>query len=116
MLSNRVFRRMWIGLGVVHVGVILAVMGEPWLDMLRDGLWQAVHRDPTRSMAFWSAIFGPAMAVIGLLLPLDRPIPWSAIGVLAAMSALGWVVFPLSGFAVALLVSGAMAVHRRQVA
>ena len=62
----------WVGRWIIAVGVIHCIFGatifyEPILEIIRDGLWNAVDGYPRRPLAFWFVFLGMLTILFGAL-------------------------------------------------
>ncbi len=100
------WRGRWLlAVSVMHTVFALVVFRAPLAAMARDGMLDAVRGDPTRAAVAWFVLFGGALAVAAVAidqLEVARA-PLRTIGLATlAMTALGIVWMPASGFWLAL--------------
>ena len=110
MFTKR-FRVFFLGLAALHTVVVAGFFRETYQAMVLQGWYNTVGQDPMRAAAVWTLLFGGLLAVIGALLPPDREVSVLPAALLTATCALGWIAFPVSGFALATPVAGWMVVR-----
>ncbi len=105
--------RAWIGhsllaVALLHTVFALWVFQKPLMGIVQQGLFDSVGQDPMRAATVWFFLFGPLLALLAMAItPLERSSHQGAAlrrlgwGVLA-LSALGIVLMPDSGFWLAL--------------
>lgn len=107
-------RHSWKGLWLLAVAAIhtvfAAVLFQPQLkEIVRRGVFDSLGKDPTLGAVAWFVLFGGVLALLGwTILLVERhtalaPVPLRALGVgLFALTVLGIVLMPASGFWLAL--------------
>ena len=118
--SPKVWTGHWLlavaGLHTIAAGVMFS---EPLTDIARRGLFDSVNRDPTRGAAIWFLLFGGLLALLGIALTsIERrnDVPTLRLlgaGVLA-VTVLGVVLMPASGFWLAFPPAIALLMRRRR--
>ncbi|MBW3631342.1 MAG: hypothetical protein KY464_18920 [Gemmatimonadetes bacterium] len=98
----------WIGRWLFAVGVLHNALGVymytiPLAAMISTGVWNSTGMDPARSLAFWFIISGLLMMLVGYMVDWAEtsgrtPFPSGLAPSLLALTALGIVVMPVSGF------------------
>lgn len=117
----QVQRRVWIGhwlmaVAALHTLFALLVFKQPLLGLVQRGVFNTVGQDAMTAASVWFLLFGAALALLALAVtPLERSgdaqtLRRLGFGVLA-MSALGIVLMPSSGFWLA-LPAGLALLHR----
>ena len=106
------WRGRWLlAVAAVHTVFAAVVFAAPIGAMVRRGLYDTVNDDTLRGAVAWFVLFGAALAIAGLAVDqLERVgAPLRGTGVaLLAMTALGIVLMPASGFWLALPVAVSM--------
>ena len=89
--------------GILHTVVFLVTCGRYYLDILKDGLWNAIGADAMRAAAVWALVVGILLILWGETLqhyqnatgkPAPTFIGWSVL----VFSIIGILAMPLSGF------------------
>ena len=89
--------------GCIHNGIGLFIMREPLGDMIQAGVWNAMDRQFDRAAAFWFMFSGVMVILLGYIVHWAvrrlHVTPPPALGwVLLALSVIGAMVMPVSGF------------------
>jgi uncharacterized protein with PQ loop repeat len=98
-MNPKLSGRLLILTGVIHT-IVGLLIGYPYLlEMWQAGLWNSVDPHMSRVAIFWFLLFGFLLMMVGQVISTTtRPVPkvfgWS----LLAMSALGALMMPISGF------------------
>lgn len=97
----------WIGrwliaVAVVHTAFAIVVFKDVLLAVLQRGVFNSVGSDPMTAAVVWFVLFGIALFICGIAVhALERsaaPVPKSLAWSLLAMTLLGVVLMPSSGF------------------
>lgn len=104
--------RVWIGhwlmaVAALHTLFALAFLHKPMLDIVQRGIFNTVGQDPMTAAAAWFLLFGALLALLALAItPLERMGNYGALRRqgwgLIALSVLGVILMPTSGFWLAL--------------
>ena len=95
--------RWLIGISIFHSVVAGLIFGKDLVAVARRGEFHTIGSDPTAGAAIWFLLFGVLLFVCGLVIdaleqasprPLPKTIGWS----LLALSLMGVMIMPLSGF------------------
>ena len=96
--------RWLIGVSVIHSLLCFVVFGKVFQSIFLNGLFDTVGRDPSIGVAVWCVLFGAVLFICGLAISsleqacsngmLPKSLGWS----LFALSAVGVVLMPASGF------------------
>jgi Family of unknown function (DUF6463) len=92
-----------IGVSVLHTAFAAIVFGNVLISIATQGFFNTVGKDPTIAAAVWFVLFGAVVFISGLAIsgleqtssaPVPKSIGWS----LLALSVVGIVLMPASGF------------------
>jgi H+/Cl- antiporter ClcA len=88
---------------ILHTLVALITSGNAFADMLRDGVFNSVESDLTRSLSFWFLIVGVVCFIFGHTLhyyikKMEQPAPKFLGWYMLALGIVGSVFAPVSGF------------------
>jgi hypothetical protein len=89
--------------GVIHTAAAIAFFANVYLEIINDGVINAVEDGASRELAFWFLILGVFIILFGQVLHYyikkeRRPAPLSFGYSLLALSIFGCFAIPLSGF------------------
>ena len=89
--------------GVLHTLVAIMMGKDAYMDIIRDGVFNAVADDYVRSFAFWFLVCGIFILIFGHVLHYyirkeQKPAPLFFGYYLLVLSVLGCIVEPVSGF------------------
>jgi len=92
-----------VATGIIHTLVGLALGKEVYLEIIRDGLINAVSQDYAREFAFWFLICGIFIILFGQVLHYyikreQKPAPLSLGYSLLILTVFGCIAEPVSGF------------------
>lgn len=112
-----------VAVAAVHTVFAAIVFLPQWQDIVRRGVFDSVGSDPMRGAVAWFGLFGAALALLGWAIALlersPAPVPAAlrplGMGVLA-LTLLGIVLMPASGFWLALPPSLALCASTPQAA
>ena len=101
---KRWISRWLIGVSVIHSILCLVVFSKVFQSIFLNGLFDAVGHDPSIGVAVWCVLFGAVLFICGLAISslekelsnsmLPKSLGWS----LFALSVVGVVLMPASGF------------------
>jgi len=103
MTEDKITHKRWVGRYILGVSAIHTVFGvivfqDVLMRIFADGLFNAIGDDPLRGAVTWFLFTGFSLAVIGLAVDLlEKHAPTTK------LSVLGWVVFAISGLGVILM-------------
>ena len=107
----------WPGYALIVIGVIHTIFGVAAFRatlhlLIAAGVWNTINGEPEREMAFWFLYFGFVLMILGALLvrlaregpPVPRFVGWA----LLAITLVGVLVMPASGFRLVLIPVGGL--------
>lgn len=89
--------------GIIHTIYFLVACGGYYLDIIKDGLWDAIGEDAMRSAAVWALVVGILLILWGETLQCyqnatHKPAPLFIGWTLLVVSIVGSMAMPMSGF------------------
>jgi hypothetical protein len=98
-MNPKLSGRLLVATGVLH-NIVGVLIGYPYmLEMWQAGLWNSVDPHMSRVAIFWFLLFGFLLMMVGQVIAgYVRPVPKAFGWSLLAMSTLGALMMPISGF------------------